>query len=97
MIEERLLKIIEAADPDDSDDIAIRRLLATALGECGAELAQIANGHFPWSMPCERRAARRFSVLRSASRTALAARCRPETSMQVAVIRRCVGRSRPRR
>ena len=69
MVEERLLKIIEAADPDDSDDIAIRRLLATALSESGIELTQIVNGNIASpSILCERRAAWRVSVLRSPSR-----------------------------
>jgi hypothetical protein len=45
MVEECLLSMIDAADPHDSDDVAIRRLLATALSESGIELAQMMNGH----------------------------------------------------
>jgi hypothetical protein len=68
MVEECLSKMIDAADPDDSDDIATRRLLAIALSEGGIELAQMTNGHIPLlPMSCERRAAWRVTALRSPS------------------------------
>jgi hypothetical protein len=58
MVEECLLRMIDAADPDDSDDVATRRLLATALSECGVEFAQMMNGHIPsMAMSCEHHAA----------------------------------------
>ena len=43
MTEQCLLSIMEAADPDDRDDVAIRKLLVTALSSSGIELAQIMN------------------------------------------------------
>jgi hypothetical protein len=67
MVEERLLKIIDAADPEDGEDVAIRRLLATALSESGIELARMMDGHIPSSMRCERRPPWRVRPLRSPS------------------------------
>ncbi len=60
MTEPCLLSIIDAADPDDRDDVEIRRLLVTALSSSGIELAQIMDGRIP-PLPtlCEFRAARR--------------------------------------
>ena len=60
MTEPCLLSIMEAADPDDRDDVAIRKLLVTALSSSGIELAQIMNGRIPLlPTSCEFRAARR--------------------------------------
>ena len=60
MTEPCLLSIMEAADPDDRDDVAIRRLLVAALSSSGIELAQITNGRIPLLLTsCEFRAARR--------------------------------------
>jgi hypothetical protein len=47
MTEPCLLSIMEAADPDDRDDVAIRKLLVTALSSSGIELAQIMTGRIP--------------------------------------------------
>jgi len=68
MVEECLLSIIDAADPEDGDDVAIRKLLATALSESGLDLAQMMNGRIPPLLTsCELGAAWRVSVLRSPS------------------------------
>jgi len=60
MAEQCLLSIIDAADPDDGDDVAIRRLLVTALSDSGLEMAQMLDGRIP-PLPtaCTVRAARR--------------------------------------
>jgi hypothetical protein len=47
MTEQCLPSIIAAADPDDRDDLAIRRLLVTALSKSGIELAEMMNGRIP--------------------------------------------------
>jgi hypothetical protein len=39
--EESLMNIIRAADPDDCDDLAIRKLLVGALRDIGAELTDL--------------------------------------------------------
>jgi hypothetical protein len=44
MAEQWLQNIIDAADPDDADDVAIRELLAAALGASDLDLARIATG-----------------------------------------------------
>ena len=60
MTEPCLLSIMEAADPDDRDDVAIRKLLVAALSSSGIELAQIVNDRIPPLLTlCELRAARR--------------------------------------
>ena len=47
MIEPCLRSIIDAGDPSDPDDVAIRKLLVTALSSSGIEMAQIMNGRIP--------------------------------------------------
>jgi hypothetical protein len=47
MTEQYLLSIIEATDPDDGEDVAIRRSLVIALGNSDIELADMMNGHIP--------------------------------------------------
>jgi hypothetical protein len=49
MTEQSLQRIIDAADPDDSDDMAIRRLLVTALSNSGIELIEMMNVSVPLS------------------------------------------------
>jgi hypothetical protein len=39
--EESLMNIIRAADPHDSDDVAIRKLLVSALRDIGADLTEL--------------------------------------------------------
>jgi hypothetical protein len=60
MTEQYLLSIIEATDPDDGEDVAIRRSLVIALGNSNIELADMMNGHIP-PLPtvCELSAVRR--------------------------------------
>jgi hypothetical protein len=60
MTEQCLQGIIDAADPDDADDVAIRRLLVTALSNSGIELAEMMNDRIP-PLPalCKLRAVRR--------------------------------------
>jgi hypothetical protein len=60
MTEQCLQSIIDAADPDDADDVAIRRLLVTALSNSGTELPEMMNGRIP-PLPalCELRTVRR--------------------------------------
>jgi hypothetical protein len=69
MIEQCLLSIIDAADPDDREDVAIRRSLATALGNSGIDLADMMNGEILLPTLCElsaiRRKVRRLSRARS--------------------------------
>jgi hypothetical protein len=74
MVEQCLQRMIDAADRDDDDDVAIRRLLATALSDSGLDLAQMMNGRIPSVLTsCERGAAWRVSVMRSPLRR----RCSP--------------------
>jgi hypothetical protein len=68
MVEESLAKIIDAADPADAEDIAIRRLLVAALNDGGIELAQVINGRSPLLNSCERGTPWRVSVIGSPSR-----------------------------
>src|SRR6266852_1173127 len=60
MTEQHLQSIINAADPDDGDDVAMRRLLVIALSDSGIELAEMMDGRIP-PLPtlCELRAVRR--------------------------------------
>jgi hypothetical protein len=39
--EETLMNIIRAADPNDGDDVAIRKLLVSALRDIGADLTEL--------------------------------------------------------
>jgi hypothetical protein len=47
--EDSLLKITRAADPDDCDDVAIRKLLVSALRGMGADLTELL--HDPAASP----------------------------------------------
>ena len=47
MAEQRLHKIIDAADRDDGEDVAIRKLLVTALRDSGLEITQLVEDRSP--------------------------------------------------
>jgi hypothetical protein len=47
MAKQRLLSIIDAADPDDCDDIATRRSLVIALSNSGIGLAEMLEDRIP--------------------------------------------------
>lgn len=65
MAEQSLANIIDAADPADREDIAIRKLLVAALRDSGIELPQVMNGRSPLLNSCERGTPWRVSVMRS--------------------------------
>jgi hypothetical protein len=68
MPEQSLAHIIDAADPADEEDVAIRKLLVAALSEYGTELAHVTNGRSPLLNSCERGTRGtpwRLSVMRS--------------------------------
>jgi hypothetical protein len=68
MADQSLANIIDAADPADREDLAIRKLLVAALSDSGIELAQVMNDRSPLRNPCERGTPWRVSVMRSPSR-----------------------------
>jgi hypothetical protein len=68
MADQCLTNIIDAADPTDGEDVAIRKLLVAALSESGIGLAQMMNGREPLVNSCERGTPWRVSVMRSPSR-----------------------------
>jgi hypothetical protein len=71
MAEQSLAHIIDAADPADGEDVAIRKLLVAALSEHGTELAHVMNGRRPLLNSRERGTSGtpwRVSVMRSPSR-----------------------------
>lgn len=68
MAKQSLVHIIDAADPADAEDVAIRKLLVAALSDGGIELAQMMNDRSPLLNSCERGAPWRVSVMRSPSR-----------------------------
>jgi hypothetical protein len=47
MTEQRLHRIIDAADRDDGEDVAIRKLLVTALRNSSLEMARMINDCSP--------------------------------------------------
>jgi hypothetical protein len=49
--EQSLKNIIRAADPDDSDDVAIRKLLVSALRDIGADLTEVLHDPAAGSRP----------------------------------------------
>jgi hypothetical protein len=49
--EESLINIIRAADFDDGEDVAIRKLLVTALRESGADLTELSQAR-QWPYRC---------------------------------------------
>ena len=65
MAEASLANIIDAADPADREDIAIRRLLDVALSDSGIELPKVMNGRSPLLNGCERSTPTRVSGIRS--------------------------------
>jgi hypothetical protein len=73
MAEQSLANIIDAADPADSEDLAIRQSLVAALSEGGIELAQLINGRSRLLGSCGRGAPWRVSVVRAP----LSRRCLP--------------------
>jgi hypothetical protein len=68
MAKQSLTDIIDAADPADREDVAIRKLLVAALSDGGIELPQVMNGRSPLLNSCERGTSRRLNVIRSPSR-----------------------------
>jgi len=60
MAEHCLLHIIDAADPEDGDDVAIRRLLVSALRDSGIELTRTMSGRV--APPPHRRGTRAFAA-----------------------------------
>ena len=61
--EKRLRDIINAADPDDRDDVVIRTLLAAALKESGVDFGELSKGRIAGaSTYCELRAGRRAAL-----------------------------------
>jgi hypothetical protein len=78
MAEESLAHIIDAADPADEEDVAIRKLLVAALG--GIALPQVMNGLSPLPNSCERGTPWPVTVMRSPLR-----RRRPRYSRNEAI------------
>ena len=68
MAEQSLAHIIDAADPADEEDVAIRKFLVAVLSDGGIELAQVMVGRSPLLNSCERDTPWRVSVMRSPSR-----------------------------
>jgi hypothetical protein len=68
MAEQSLTNIINAADPADGEDVAIRKLLVAALSDSGIELAPMMNDCSPLLNPCERGTPWRVSMIRPPSR-----------------------------
>jgi hypothetical protein len=61
--EERFVGIIDAADPDDCDDVEIRTLLAAALRQSGLDDAELSRGRIAGvRTSCEFRAERRAAA-----------------------------------
>jgi hypothetical protein len=99
MTEQFLQRIIDAADPDDSDDVAIRRLLVTALSNSGIELIEMMNVRVPpWATLGQVRPVRREGCPLSRARRSSLARPRiscPPPSQGTAHVQR--GNGKPRR
>jgi hypothetical protein len=75
--EANLIKIMRAADRDDADDVALRKLMVSALRECRADFTELLHSSTPWvgtspasgNLPTERSEA----CLARAARTSAAA------------------------
>jgi hypothetical protein len=46
--EANLIKIMRAADRDDPDDVALRKLMVSALRECRADFTELLHSSTPW-------------------------------------------------
>ena len=68
MAKQSLSNIIDAADPADREDVAIRRLLVAALSDSGIEFAQMMNPPIPLPSACERGTRCRMGMMQPSRR-----------------------------